>query len=86
MWNMNEVVSISYKDGHVFHVIFDNGLAGDIDLSEYIHKGPIFAPLRETDFLKKAQIEGGTISWPNGADIAPERLYEKIAGKGECAS
>ena len=83
---MNDVVSISYKDGYVFHVMFDNGLARDVDLSEYIHKGPIFAPLREIDCLKKAKIEGGTIYWPNGADIAPERLYEKIAEKGECSS
>ncbi len=45
MWDMNDVVSISYKGGDIFHVIFDNGRAGDVDLSEYIHKGPIFAPL-----------------------------------------
>jgi hypothetical protein len=85
MWDMNDVVEISYKNGYVFHVIFDNGLSGDIDLSEYIHKGPIFAPLREADFLKKARIEGGTISWPNGADIAPESLYEKLERRHDCA-
>ena len=79
MWNMNDVVEIEYKEGFVYHVVFDNGKRGDIDLSEFVGKGPIFEPLRDEAFFKKATIEGGTISWPNGADIAPETLYEKIS-------
>jgi hypothetical protein len=78
MWNMNDIVEIDYQDGYTFHVAFDNGVAGSIDLTEYTNKGPIFAPLKNKDFFKKATIEGGTISWPNGADIAPETLYEKL--------
>ena len=75
---MNDIVEINYQDGYTFHVAFDNGVAGSIDLTEYTNKGPIFAPLKNKDFFKKATIEGGTISWPNGADIASETLYEKI--------
>ena len=79
MWDMNNVIRIDYQDDYTFHIVFDDGMAGNIDLSEYISRGDIFAPLRNKDFLKKATIEGGTISWPNGADIAPETLYEKIS-------
>ena len=78
MWDMNEVVAIEYRGGYVYHVAFDDGLEGDVDLSEYIGKGPVFAPLSDRAFFRTARIEGGTISWPNGADIAPETLYERV--------
>ena len=79
MWNMNDVVKIEYKGGFVYHVVFDDGKSGDMDFSDYFGRGPVFEPLRDPAFFKKATIEGGTISWPNGADIAPETLYEKIS-------
>lgn len=78
MWNMNDVVNITYKRDYVFNIEFDDGVAGDVDFHEYIHKGPIFLPLKTKEFFNKAFIEGGTIAWPNGADVAPETLYEKI--------
>ena len=80
MWNMNDIIKITYKEDYVFYVEFDDGVAGDIDFHEYIGKGSVFEPLKTKTFFKRAVIEGGTITWPNGADIAPETLYEKIAG------
>ena len=78
MWKLNDVVRIEYRGGHVFHVVFDDGLEGDMDFAGYPGRGPIFEPLKNPEFFKQATIEGGTIAWPNGADIAPETLYEKI--------
>ena len=78
---MNDVVKIIYKRDYVFNIEFDDGVVGDVDFQEYIHKGPIFKPLKTEEFFNKAFIEGGTIAWPNGADIAPETLYEKIISK-----
>lgn len=76
MWNMNEVVEVRHVRDFVLHVTLDNGMAAEIDLASYPKKGPIFAPLADIAFFKRVSIEGGTLAWPNGADISPERIYE----------
>ena len=78
MWNMNDILHVQHVRDHILHVEFDDGFAGEIDLSEYPSKGPIFAPLSDVEFFSQVLIEGGTIAWPNGADISPERVYQLI--------
>lgn len=83
MWKMNDIVEIKYLKDYIYHIVFDNNLEGDIDFTEFLEMGPVFKPLSDLNFFSKATIDGGTICWQNGADIAPERLYEKLeSGSG----
>lgn len=57
-------------------VQFTNGEQRDINLAVYIASGDIFEPVRnDPTFFRSARVEGGTIIWPNGADIDPDVLY-----------
>jgi hypothetical protein len=65
---------------------FESGVQGDVDLSKYLKYGPIFEPLADEAFFRKFSIQGGTLAWPNGADIAPERLYELVSTTPTCSA
>jgi hypothetical protein len=70
------VQSVALLDDWTVRVIFTNGEQRDIDLSPYIANGPIFEPVRNNPtFFRSMRIEGGTVAWPNGADIDPDVLY-----------
>jgi hypothetical protein len=56
-------------------VAFDNNTQREIDLEPYLH-GPVFEPIRkEPSVFRSMKIAGGTIAWPNGADIDPDVLF-----------
>jgi hypothetical protein len=67
-------------DFRVFFTFWD-GTEKEIDLEPYL-QGPIFNPLRRDPALfAQMFLDGDTIAWPNGADIAPETLYEETQAR-----
>lgn len=62
---------------YTVHVRFEDGLSADVDLSHLLDYGGVFEPLRDVGYFRRlrADMEAGTIVWPNEADIAPETLY-----------
>ncbi|MBI5481467.1 MAG: DUF2442 domain-containing protein [Deltaproteobacteria bacterium] len=61
----------------VVRVAFSTGEVLDVDLRDELH-GEVFAPVREPGgfALLRVEPDAETISWPNGADLAPELVYD----------
>ena len=77
------VVQADYRGDFKIQLVFNDGVQGTIDFSDWL-SGPVFEPLRDQAYFARFFVEGGTVAWPNGADIAPETLHERTK-TGEAA-
>jgi hypothetical protein len=77
-----KVVAVRVRDSYVLEVDFDDGEHRTIDMSARLN-GKVFEPLRDPEFFAKVSIDPvwHTLVWPNGADLAPEFVYEKSPEK-----
>ena len=70
------VIHAEHQGEFRIRVVFSDGVVGTIDFSDWL-EGPVFEPLKDTAYFARFFIDGGTVAWPNGADIAPETLYDQ---------
>jgi len=47
--------------------------------------GTIFESLRDPEIFRQARVELGAVTWPNGADLAPDAMYDAIRARGHWA-
>lgn len=71
------VVDAKHVEGHRVYLRFNDGMAGEVDLSQSLG-GPIFEPLRHVEYFRRFSLQGHTLTWPNGADFAPDYLHELV--------
>ena len=70
------VVRAEFRGAYKIHLTFHDGLQSTVDFSPWLD-GPVFEPLKDPIYFARFFIEGGTVTWPNGADVAPETLHER---------
>lgn len=83
---MLHVTAVRHLRDYVLRLEFDNGVAKDVDLRQELH-GEVFEPLRDPEVFRRVRVnpETGTVEWPNGADFAPEFLYDAGTATGQVA-
>ncbi len=70
------VVRAEYRGAFKIRAVFSDGVDGTVDFADWF-EGPVFEPLKDPASFGRFFLDGGTIAWPNGADIAPETLHER---------
>ena len=73
------VKEAKYLRDYIIWVRFNDGIEGEVDLENEL-EGEVFGPLRNKKIFKSLKVDPvmETIVWANGADLAPEYLYENV--------
>jgi hypothetical protein len=63
----------------VLALTFADGLQGEVDVFDRMN-GPVFEEARTPAGFAKVAVdcEIGTVTWPGGADLAPDTLYMRV--------
>ena len=86
-WALGEMVEVmilhvreaKYRHDYVIWLRFNDGAEGEVDLRDELC-GEVFEPLKDLGQFRRFRVdpEMQTLVWDNGADMAPEFLYEKM--------
>lgn len=73
---MLKVKDVDYCGDYMLELLFNNGVRKCIDLLPFL-EGEVFGELRDLEKFTQYGLTRMTIEWANGAEFAPEFLYEK---------
>ncbi len=71
------IVKVEARTEYKVWLQFEDDIEGEVDLAAELW-GEVFEPLKDPAEFRKLKLdeELGTVVWPNGADFAPEFLYQ----------
>ncbi len=80
------VVSVHAEPDRQLRITFVDGTTGTVDLRNFLNaphiQGTVFEPLRDPAMFAQVRIAMGAVQWPNGADLAPDAMYDAITLHG----
>ena len=73
------IVEVEATPNYRVWIRFEDGTEGEVDLSDLVGQG-VFERWNDPAEFEKVHVdeEAGTITWPGGMDLAPDRLYRDV--------
>jgi hypothetical protein len=73
-----DISGVEVPADHTLRLTFADDTIGEVDFADHEWHG-LLEPLRDPAFFAEVRVdpESGTVTWPNGIDLAPEPLYEE---------
>lgn len=70
--------------GDRLSLVFSDGASGVHDLGWLFGQtGPMIEPLRDPAMFGRVFLENGAVAWPNGLDLSPWALRQRMEAAGE---
>jgi hypothetical protein len=80
------IAKVDALPAHRLRVTFLDGLSGEVELGRWLFSasvtGTIFESLRDEAIFQQVFLDMGAVTWPNGADLAPDAMHEEIRQNG----
>jgi hypothetical protein len=81
---MIDVVSVKPVGGYALRIGFSDGSIGVHEFSATVgRQGEMVQPLKDPAFFARVFVELGALTWPNGFDLDPIALHDRMAAAGE---
>lgn len=78
---MKRIIAFKVLDHYRVWLRFDDGVEGDVDLSNMVGQG-VFNAWRDYDFFRRAYVaDHGSLTWPGELDLCPDALWLQVTGK-----
>jgi DUF971 family protein len=74
-----KIESVQYVGGYALRVKFQDGVEGEVNLSDLVEEG-IFKVLQDQELFSKAYSTGYSLAWSEELEIDANNLYMEVSG------
>jgi hypothetical protein len=75
-----KVQEVKYISDYIISIKFEDGVSGNIELTDLVQKG-IFKALQNKNEFAKVYTNGYSIAWSNELEIDATTIYSELTGK-----